>query len=669
MARSGFGIRTRILVGSGLLVALTVAVGAWNLLQLDRVAANATRQHAAAAQMIRLSGTATDVEAILRNLAAFQNQPAPALLNTLHRRQSAALDALNALALASRTPAHHAACRHMQSALLGLSAPVSHFASLTRLVVHQRADLQKRAGTLLGNVNDLQDKMNILGDPSQAAATGALKTAVVLLPVNTTEFLTGRDPRARIRVAMTVAQATGALNTLRRSDNATPFLPGIKLIGTALKGYAAAFQQTVIALADVDQLYGRTLLPTLTAVRAQDRDTVASLQRATARINARTQAAKRSAYRAAIGFMALAAVLGVVIAALLSRGVLRPIRAMTAAMGQLAAGDTGITIPSRAAGDEIGAMARAVEVFRTNALERARLEREQESERTRAAEERRTAMQGLAERFQAQIGHIVDGVGAASGALEGTATTMSRNADDTSRQAGAVAGASQQASANVQTVAAATEELSGSVSEVARQVQDGTRLAQTAVSEAERTHARVTHLSEAAQKISDVVRLINDIAGQTNLLALNATIEAARAGEAGKGFAVVASEVKNLATQTAKATEEIASQINGMQQATGGVVEAIGAIGRSIGAIAEITTTIAASVGEQGAATAEIARNIQQVAVGAGEISATIAAVTEATGETGAAATEVLTASQQLARQAATLREAVGVFIAEVKAA
>ncbi len=275
----------------------------------------------------------------------------------------------------------------------------------------------------------------------------------------------------------------------------------------------------------------------------------------------------------------------------------------------------------------------------------------------------------LADDFESKLKGVIDAVSAAATELQATAETMTITAGESSRRATAVAAASEQATTNVQTVAAAAEELSKSIIEISRQVDGSTTVAGKAVEEAKRTDSRVHALSEAAQKIGEVVQLINDIASQTNLLALNATIEAARAGEAGKGFAVVASEVKSLASQTAKATEDISAQVNAIQAATRDAVEAIRSIGATITQISETSTTIASAVEEQGAATQEIARNVQQAAAGTHEVSDNIAGVTTAAGETGAATSQMLGAAKELAGQADMLRREVGDFFTRARAA
>ena len=370
----------------------------------------------------------------------------------------------------------------------------------------------------------------------------------------------------------------------------------------------------------------------------------------------------------AVGGGVLVLLIGLLTAAL-SRSVSRPLGKMTGAMQRLAGGDHGIDVPALGRGDEIGDMARAVQVFKDNAIEMERMKAEQQAQERRVAEERRAAMLDLAAKFEASVGAMVDAVAAASTELQTTAGGMSSTAEESNRQATAVAAASEEASTNVQTVAAATEELSASVSEISRQVTQSAQIAGTAVTEAERTNVEVQGLAQAAQKIGEVIQLITDIAGQTNLLALNATIEAARAGEAGKGFAVVASEVKNLATQTAKATEEISAQIGAIQTATSGSVAAIAGIGGTIKKIDEIATAIAGSIEQQGAATREIASNIQQAAIGTAEVSSNIVGVTEAAQETGAAAGQVLTSAEELSLLANRLRGEVGRFLDQVRAA
>jgi methyl-accepting chemotaxis protein len=358
-----------------------------------------------------------------------------------------------------------------------------------------------------------------------------------------------------------------------------------------------------------------------------------------------------------------------VVSVIMARRITKPLQAMTSAMQELASGHLDVKVPGIGRSDEVGEMASTVEVFKTNAIERQRLEVEQEAREVRAAELRKHEMVQLADQFECVVGEIIQTVSSASAELESSATRLTSTAETSQQLATVVAAASDEASANVQSVASATEEMSSSVNEISRQVQDSARIAHEAVDQAQRTNDRVGELAKAAARIGDVVELINTIAGQTNLLALNATIEAARAGEAGRGFAVVASEVKALAEQTAKATGEIGQQITGIQAATEESVSAIKEISDTIGRMSEIASTIASAVEEQGAATQEISRNVQQAALGTQRVSTNISDVQRGATETGSASSHVLSAAQSLSRDSNRLQSEVTRFLGTVRAA
>ena len=352
----------------------------------------------------------------------------------------------------------------------------------------------------------------------------------------------------------------------------------------------------------------------------------------------------------------------------LGGSIVSPVNGMTAAMNLLAKGDKTVEIPATGRKDEVGEMARAVLIFKENMIRADQLTADQLKEHE-ARSKRADLVANLTKTFDSQVGEVLGAVTSASSQLQSTAGSMSATAEETSKQAIAVSSASEQASANVQTVASAAEELSSSIAEISRQVTQSSEIASRAVGEADRANQMVQGLVSASQKIGAVVALITDIANQTNLLALNATIEAARAGEAGKGFAVVAAEVKNLANQTARATEEIGGQIAGIQTATHEAVQTIESIGKIIVNIHEIAASVAAAVNEQGAATQEIARNVEQAAVVTQDVTSNISHVNKAANDTGAAATQVLGAARDLSRQSEGLKAIVQSFLGQMRAA
>jgi len=350
------------------------------------------------------------------------------------------------------------------------------------------------------------------------------------------------------------------------------------------------------------------------------------------------------------------------------RNILRRIANLQTVMKRLAEGDLEVELRASRAKDEVADMARSLEVFRESMIQSRALSAEQEKDRV-AKVERAGKMETRIATFEQAVRSALDTLIASANAMQSTAENMSVSADKSSALASAVASAAEETSVNVQTVSSGTEELSSSISEISRQVANSTTVAGKAVTEAGETDSTMQGLADCASRISTVVDLIQNIASQTNLLALNATIEAARAGESGRGFAVVASEVKSLADQTAKATDEIRSQIVTMQNVATSAVGAIRHIGQTIGEINEVTTAIASAVEEQGAATREIARNIQQAASGTTEVSSNIVGVSQASSDAGSAAAEVLTASGGLRREADMLRQEIDQFLAGIRAA
>jgi methyl-accepting chemotaxis protein len=469
-------------------------------------------------------------------------------------------------------------------------------------------------------------------------------------------------------------QAFGAIDRLialadtpeRRSTN-----EGIK--GMLTEFFAAAERSIAFGLKNQNEAAAKVSSTEVRPARAKAVEAVAKrteanlrdLQAAKAKASEVADSASMTLTNVAVSGLIVAFGLMAGIAIL---GVARPLNVMTNAMGRLASGDLDVAVAGTERKDEVGLLARSLQVFKDNAITARRLAAEQEVEN--AAKMRRAErLDQITKSFEHNVSALTQGLAGAATEMEATAQSMAGVAEQTTQQTVIVAGAAEETSANVQTVAAASEEMSASVHEIVQQVSQSAQIAGRAVESAARTDATVRRLATTAERISTFVSVISNIASQTNLLALNATIEAARAGEAGRGFAVVATEVKELAGQTSKATNEIGERITEIQTATQEAVTDIEGISRIIGEMSSYAASIAAAMEEQGAATQEITRNVQEAAKGTEQVTVNISGVREGAGQTGAAASQVLSAAQELSRHSESLTHEVGSFLANVKAA
>jgi methyl-accepting chemotaxis protein len=464
-----------------------------------------------------------------------------------------------------------------------------------------------------------------------------------------------------------IATIEGALGVFSATD--PDIAAGRRELAKLLSDYRQSFSKLVDNFKLIEDLVTEmsgsagAIMRGTTAIKA---DLVADQERLAQDSDAIVGETERQILLLAVGGV----LLGGLLAFLLGRGISRPMTAMCKAMRELASGNFDVVLPGLGRRDELGEMAGAVEEFKLQAVAKAQRDAAaQEAQNQAAGAARRSELIRFADDFESAVGSIVSNVSASAVQLEQAAGTLTRTAETTQSLSSRVAGASEEASSNIQSVATATGELSGSVGEIGRQVRESSRIAESAVTQAQATDQRIGKLSRAAQQIGDVVKLITAIAEQTNLLALNATIEAARAGEAGKGFAVVASEVKNLANQTSKATEEITGQISAMRNATAEVANAMERVTGTIRQIDEISGSIAAAVEQQSAATREISGNAQQAALGTHEVSDNVSGVADAATQTGEAAHRVLGATETLAQETSALAREVETFIAQVRSA
>ena len=525
-----------------------------------------------------------------------------------------------------------------------------------------------RSGTMLRfKLDDLPS--NADDTQLQAIEFGAKKVAAQFQTVTAlaATFVINSDQTVAASALARIKFVENSLHAIPSTDE--KIAQGLKEGATLLEEYRQALTKLIENSKSIDELTTE-MTESAAAIMQGSGAMKAALLSDQQRLESESDATIGETERLIVMIAAGGFLLGSMLALMLGKGISRPMTAMCKAMRELAGGNFDVVLPGLGRSDELGEMASAVEEFKVQAI--AKAERDaaaQDAQNKASSAARRSELIRFADDFEAAVGAIVSNVSASAVQLEQAAGTLTRTAETTQSLSSQVAGASEEASSNMQSVATATEELSATVDEIGTRVRESNRIAEAAVLQAQQTDGRIGKLSRAAQEIGDVVKLITAIAEQTNLLALNATIESARAGEAGRGFAVVASEVKSLASQTAKATDEISSHILGMQDATQESVAAIKEIGGTIAQISNIASSIASAVEQQSSATQEIARSVQSVAQGTREAAANIMQVNRGATETGSASEDVLNSARSLSTESARLREELDRFMGNIRAA
>jgi methyl-accepting chemotaxis protein len=604
------------------------------------------------------------IETMRRAISQYRVDRDAASLNALRGARAAADRLLTDAIPETLSEARRRIYQAVLGALRAYDTDLNQFLGVEKMADAGKAKLLTGGDELTARTSQMVAAARATNDPALLLAAGNAEAAMLFVRVSGLRFLVTQDRNGPAALTANVSNAGSAIDIL---DQGAPDLQAkIIPVREALAAYDASFGSYSTGAVKAVEIYDGRLGPSMVAMQSQLATAVASLKQdyagsvaATDSIMARTTLLQT--VLAGIGFVA-----GSALALVIGRGITVPLGRMTAAMTQLAVGDKAIDIPARDNTDEIGDMARAVEVFRQNAIAADRLAAEQEAARTARAR-RQHAMDGHTQAFGSTISSVMTSLASSADGMRRASAAMSEAASAVHAQATGTANGSTKSSQDLTAVAAAVEQLTSSVDEISRQVTTAANVARQAVSRAEASQDTMRGLAEATARIGDVVHLISNIAGQTNLLALNATIEAARAGEAGRGFAVVAGEVKALAAQTAKATADIGSQIETVRGVTGDAVGAMTEIGGIIGKMDEVAAAISAAVEQQSVTTREIASSIQAVSGATAETAQAMARVVEVAVGAGTASRDVQTGAADIGREAETLRAKVDEFLAAVR--
>ena len=667
MSFFNFRIRGRLYGGFGILLVFCAGLAGFAIMQFTSIRDQIAVMELQSRNAIRVGDIATELQAIRRAILRYTFDQDEASLAESDKRLAKVSDVLDEAIVTTRSEERRAAYQEVTKDVAELKTKRANSVDVIKQMQAGRALLFSDGDQMAADVQKFVDAAQ--GTPF-AHNANMLESKVLLVRVANWRMLATREAKGIDNFKANLVKAQAQVAQVEKLDLPSDLAGLLAPVKTGLAKYAEAFERTGPNLVRGDELYYKDITPVIVKAVEKMEQTKTAIGQAFEKTIGETNGRVSTTITTQETVAGVAVLLGLAIAFLIARGIIRPLAGLTAGMKELAGGNFGVVLPGLDRKDEVGDMAQAVEGFKVKAGEKARAEAEAKIKQDEVvARQRKADMYKLADGFEAAVGRIVETVSTASNELEASAGTLTSTAERSQELTTMVAAASEEASANVQSVASATEEMASSVNEISRQVQESARMASDAVGQARATTDRVSELSKAASRIGDVVELINTIAGQTNLLALNATIEAARAGEAGRGFAVVASEVKALAEQTSKATGEIGQQISGIQAATQDSVNAIKEISGTIEKLSEISSTIAAAVEEQGAATQEISRNVQQAAQGTQQVSSNITDVQRGANETGSASSQVLSAAQTLSGDSQRLKQEVVKFLDSVRAA
>jgi methyl-accepting chemotaxis protein len=665
------GVKFRIYGGFAIVVALAVTLAGFAVWQLGLTQTEVARMGTIADNNARVLQLSQTFEVIQRTYLQYKAVADDAQLKQANAAEQKALSLLSAARQAETNDERLKIFTALENGIAELKTRRVALANLMSEVAANHEELNKVGDTMSTVSNALVERvLSTSDDLSLTEMTNSLARSMLLIQVANWRFHATHDKNGAEAFKKNVDAAIETIDKFAKLRTLAIYREGAEAIKKPLAEYARLFAEVSAAGVKSNELFSNSIVPKLNEMAASVGKIEGDLRRDFNAAKGKTDGTIADV----IWLQQLAGIimllLGIGVAYLMGRSIVNPLTALTGAMRELAGGNFEVLLPGLGRKDELGQMAKAVETFKVRAAEKAEQEAAARASEAQTLEaQRREVLYKLANDFESAVGTVVGAVGTAASELENAAHSLTNTAETTEQLVMVVADASQSASANVQTVAAASEEMAASVAEVGRQVLESSKIAGEAVEQARQTDIRINELSQAASRIGDVVKLITAIAEQTNLLALNATIEAARAGEAGRGFAVVASEVKQLASQTAKATEEIGTQIASMQHATADSVAAIKAISTTINRVSEIATVIAAAVEEQGTATQEIARNVQNAAKGTIEVADNIGDVRTGAKETGAASAQVLNSAKALSAEGGRLKTEVANFLQTVRAA